>query len=162
MKKGGRHLTIKGFKDAIKTFLYNGKRFRLDVIEPYLKQLGELLTVMESQSSYRFYNSSLLLIYEGEDCSKIDKSTGHCLNDEDPSMTVSSGAQNSRANVGVRMIDFAHVHYNNQTANSELLHVADEGYLFGLRSVIRILKETLVELQNNEPSGKTEGKNKLT
>ena len=45
------------------------------------------------------------------------------------------------------MIDFAHVHNNNQNSNTELRHLPDESYLFGLRSVIRILKETLGELQ---------------
>lgn len=140
----GRDLSVDGFRDAIKTFLYNGERSRLDVIDPYLKQLGELLSVIEDQSSYRFYNTSLLLIYEGEECENTEGNIGH----DDCSSTV----KDSHANVCIRMIDFAHAHYNNQSNSPELHNVPDNGYLFGLRSVIRILKETLEELQTEQPS----------
>lgn len=149
VKSHGRDLTIGGFKDAIKTFLFNGMESRYDIIEPYLVQLRKLLNVMEQQSSYRFYNTSLLLIYEG-DVSKTDHSAIYCKdNREDDQKETAAPRKSMRPNVGVRMIDFAHVQYNNQNMNSELRQVLDEGYLFGLRSVIRILEETLEELQIN-------------
>ena len=150
VKSHGRDLTIEGFKDAIKEFLFNGKESRHDVIGAFLKQLEELLNVMEHQYSYRFYNTSLLLIYEG-DVSRIAHNTS--TNNEDGSQRHTVGQTNaSQTNVAVRMIDFAHVQHNNQNISPEITHVLDESYLFGLRSVIRILKETLEELQSSNRS----------
>ncbi|XP_028401553.1 inositol hexakisphosphate kinase 1-like [Dendronephthya gigantea] len=152
VKSHGRDLTIEGFKDAIKGFLFNGKESRHDVIAAFLTQLGKLLNIMERQSSYRFYNTSLLLIYEG-DVSRSVYNTS--TNNEDDSERYSIGQTNSLAlqtNVAVRMIDFAHVQHNNQNMSSEITHGLDESYLFGLRSVIKILNETLEELKSNNRS----------
>jgi hypothetical protein len=108
---------------------------------------------MEHQSSYRFYNTSLLLIYEG-DVSWREHSNSYSsdIGDDHQRQTTDQRKSSHTTNVGVRMIDFAHVQHNNQNMNSELRQVLDEGYLFGLRSVIRILEETLKELQTNNPS----------
>lgn len=142
---------MEGFKDAIKEFLFNGRESRFDVIRPYLTQLGKLLTVMEHQSAYRFYNTSLLLIYEG-DVSESEDNTCYSTNVDKDDQRPTIDAKPSRTNVRVRMIDFAHVQSINENMNSELRQVLDESYLFGLRSVIRILEEILEELQcNNLP-----------
>ena len=142
---------MEGFKDAIKEFLFNGRESRFDVIRPYLTQLGKLLTVMEHQSAYRFYNTSLLLIYEG-DVSESEDNTCYSTNVDKDDQRPAIDLKPSRTNVGVRMIDFAHVQCINENLNSEFRQVLDESYLFGLRSVIRILEEILEELQcNNLP-----------
>ena len=101
---------------------------------------------MEHQSAYRFYNTSLLLIYEGDVCESGDTA---CYSTKIEKDHQTDQRMSSRAHVGVRMIDFAHVQCNNQNMNSKLRQVLDESYLFGLRSVIRILKEILDELQSN-------------
>ena len=141
---------MEGFKDTIKEFLFNGEYSRYDVIEPFLKQLRDLLHIMEHQSSYRFYNTSLLLIYEG-DGSGSQNGTGCSTRIGGDDQRHVTEQTKLRTNVGVRMIDFAHVQYNNQDMNSDLRQVLDEGYLFGLRSVIRILEETLEDLQSKQP-----------
>jgi hypothetical protein len=105
---------------------------------------------MEHQSRYRFYNTSLLLIYEG-DVLGSEHGTSSTNIEEDQQSQTTEQRKSLRTNVGVRMIDFAHVQYNNQNMNSQLRQVLDESYLFGLRSVIRILEETLEELQSNNP-----------
>ena len=132
----------------MKTFLFNGEVFRYDVIEPFLTRLGELLNVMENQSTYHFYNSSLLLIYEGDrNGDKTNNSS--CIEEDHPRHKTNLTKEPSRASVNVRMIDFAHVNYDNQNINSDIQQVLDESYLFGLRSVIRILEDILDELQSN-------------
>lgn len=122
-------------------FLFNGKDFRNDVIEPYLNLLRELLHIMEHQCSYRFYNTSLLLIYEGNDAANGYNTSFSTNFLEEHQQHIADRRKASRANVGVRMIDFAHVQYNNADMNSDLRNAVDESYLIGLRSVIRILEE---------------------
>lgn len=62
----GRGLSIEGFREALFQFLHNGKGLRQDLFEPILNKLRSLKAVLEKQASYRFYSSSLLVIYEGQ------------------------------------------------------------------------------------------------
>lgn len=68
----GRGLSIDGFRQALYQYLHNGKALRQDLLEPILNKLRSLKTVLERQASYRFYSSSLLIIYEGQvSCSDV-------------------------------------------------------------------------------------------
>lgn len=62
----GRGLSIDGFRQALYQYLHNGKALRQDLFEPILNKLRSLKAVLERQASYRFYSSSLLIIYEGQ------------------------------------------------------------------------------------------------
>lgn len=63
----GRGLSIEGFREALHQYLHNGKTLRRDLFEPILHKLRSLKAVLERQASYRFYSSSLLIIYEGKE-----------------------------------------------------------------------------------------------
>ncbi|CAG5977860.1 unnamed protein product [Menidia menidia] len=63
----GRGLSIDGFREALFQYLHNGKGLRRDLFEPILNKLRSLKAVLERQASYRFYSSSLLIIYEGKE-----------------------------------------------------------------------------------------------
>ncbi|XP_035517786.1 inositol hexakisphosphate kinase 1 [Morone saxatilis] len=63
----GRGLSIEGFRQALYQYMHNGKGLRQDLFEPILNKLRSLKTVLERQASYRFYSSSLLIIYEGQE-----------------------------------------------------------------------------------------------
>ncbi|XP_074493908.1 inositol hexakisphosphate kinase 1 isoform X1 [Sebastes fasciatus] len=63
----GRGLSIEGFREALYQYMHNGKGLRQDLFEPILNKLRSLKDVLESQASYRFYSSSLLIIYEGKE-----------------------------------------------------------------------------------------------
>ncbi|XP_043977716.1 inositol hexakisphosphate kinase 1-like [Gambusia affinis] len=63
----GRDLSVEGFRQVLCLFLDNGKGLRRDVFEPILNKLRNLKVVLERQESYRFYSSSLLIIYEGKE-----------------------------------------------------------------------------------------------
>ncbi|XP_068171147.1 inositol hexakisphosphate kinase 2-like [Antennarius striatus] len=65
-KYHGRKLTLAGFKEAIYQFFHNGRRLRRELLSPVLRRLRELQAVLESCESYRFYSSSLLVIYDGD------------------------------------------------------------------------------------------------
>ncbi|XP_074531552.1 inositol hexakisphosphate kinase 1 [Halichoeres trimaculatus] len=63
----GRGLSIEGFRQALYQYMHNGKGLRQDLFEPVLNKLRSLKAVLERQASYRFYSSSLLIIYEGQE-----------------------------------------------------------------------------------------------
>ncbi|XP_028285273.1 inositol hexakisphosphate kinase 1 isoform X2 [Parambassis ranga] len=63
----GRGLSIEGFRHALYQYLHSGKGLRRDLFEPILNKLHSLKVVLERQASYRFYSSSLLIIYEGKE-----------------------------------------------------------------------------------------------
>ncbi|RVE72499.1 hypothetical protein OJAV_G00038630 [Oryzias javanicus] len=63
----GRGLSSDGFRQALYQYLHNGRCLRRDLFEPILNKLRRLKEVLEKQASYRFYSSSLLIIYEGKE-----------------------------------------------------------------------------------------------
>ncbi|XP_038862551.1 inositol hexakisphosphate kinase 1-like isoform X2 [Salvelinus namaycush] len=63
----GRSLSIEGFRHALHQYLHNGASLRKDLFEPMLCKLRNLKAVLERQTTYRFYSSSLLIIYEGKE-----------------------------------------------------------------------------------------------
>lgn len=79
----GRGLSIEGFRQALYQYMHNGKGLRQDLFEPILNKLRSLKAVLERQASYRFYSSSLLIIYEGQvsfsDCLSYDLTCITCL-----------------------------------------------------------------------------------
>lgn len=99
-KYWGRQLTEIDFKQALFEFFHNGVRLRTKVIEKVLARLEKLHSVIEKQSSYRFYSwyvlcnllaswhdikiknsllmhSSLLVVYEGKDAESERLETNH-------------------------------------------------------------------------------------
>lgn len=59
-KYWGRELNEVGFKAALYDFFHNGFRLRTKIIEKVLNRLERLNSVIEKQSSYRFYSWSVL------------------------------------------------------------------------------------------------------
>ncbi|XP_055725336.1 inositol hexakisphosphate kinase 2-like isoform X1 [Salvelinus fontinalis] len=65
-KYHGRKLSLPGFKEALFQFFHDGQRLRRELLSPVLWKLREMQETLESCESYRFYSSSLLIIYDGE------------------------------------------------------------------------------------------------
>ncbi|XP_061689203.1 inositol hexakisphosphate kinase 2-like isoform X2 [Syngnathoides biaculeatus] len=65
-KYHGRKLTFAGFKEALYQFFHDGRRLRRELLSPVLRRLREMQAALESCESYRFYSSSLLIIYDGD------------------------------------------------------------------------------------------------
>ncbi|XP_076124601.1 inositol hexakisphosphate kinase 1 [Alosa pseudoharengus] len=80
----GRGLSIEGFRHALYQFMHNGAQLRRDLFEPILSKLRSLKAVLERQASYRFYSSSLLIIYEGKEAEVWTKAEA-LANNEDTS-----------------------------------------------------------------------------
>jgi Inositol polyphosphate kinase/C2 domain/EF-hand domain pair len=108
---------------------------RFDVLPGFLNQLHELLAWFRAQTHYRFYSSSILLIYDA-DTSPAD---GDAANDGADSAAASSSSGTGAAGgprLDVKMVDFAHAH---PTTDGSL----DHSYLTGLVELIYLLEAIL-------------------
>lgn len=81
----GKTLKIGQAPDALVLYLDNGSRLRTELIPLFKEKLKKIEQWFETQHELRFYGSSILLIYEGDEDAP------------DPNK------------VDVRMIDFAHI-----------------------------------------------------
>uniref|UniRef100_A0A8C3V410 Kinase n=1 Tax=Catharus ustulatus TaxID=91951 RepID=A0A8C3V410_CATUS len=117
----GRKLSPEGFRQTLRQFLCTGNQLRTELLEPIILRLKALLAVIRKQSSYRFYSSSLLIIYDGQE---------HKTHGTNP------------FRVDVRMIDFAHTTFKGSKSNpsSTLYDGPDHGYIFGMENLIKILQ----------------------
>ncbi len=61
----GRRLTLPDFKEALFQFFHSGQRLRHELLSPVLRRLRDMQAALEACESYRFYSSSLLIIYDG-------------------------------------------------------------------------------------------------
>lgn len=108
----GRGLTPDTVEDAVGAFLFDGERVRTELIPSILEELQRIISVIEDPSSpYRFYTSSLLFIYEGDQAA--------------------AAAHPERPLVQLKIIDFAHA-----VPKSHKDGEGDDGFLFGLRNLV--------------------------
>nr|XP_019594411.1 PREDICTED: inositol hexakisphosphate kinase 3 [Rhinolophus sinicus] len=134
----GRKLSAEGFRQALYQFLHNGTRLRTELLEPIQRQLRALLSVIRSQSSYRFYSSSLLIIYDGQEL--LEGSLGSPHPREAP-QTAHGSSLGDLAKVDIRMIDFAHTTYKGSWNEHTTYDGPDPGYIFGLENLIQIMQD---------------------
>ncbi|KAI8378640.1 hypothetical protein BD560DRAFT_389964 [Blakeslea trispora] len=113
----GRTLTPATFRDTLEAYLDNGHGCQIHHIPVIVRKLRRLARIIKTMDDYRFYASSLLMIYDGDLAStrKID----------------------------VRIIDFANcvtaedVRYRQQKFTYPPRHKGpDNGYLLGLKTLI--------------------------
>ncbi|KAJ1109160.1 hypothetical protein NDU88_006524 [Pleurodeles waltl] len=131
----GRGLSIDGFRHALFQYLHNGLELRKDLFDPVLTKLRGLLGVLERQASYRFYSSSLLIIYDGKECPKRTENMDTETPEDIPSLS-----HPFMPKVDVRMIDFAHSTFKGFRDDPTVHDGPDKGYVFGLKSLIHILE----------------------
>ncbi|XP_070707188.1 inositol hexakisphosphate kinase 2-like [Pempheris klunzingeri] len=81
----GRRLSLQDFKEALYQFFHSGRRLRRELLSPVLHRLRELQAALEEAAeSYRFYSSSLLIIYDGAPTQKDSRRhTDDGLSDEE-------------------------------------------------------------------------------
>ena len=109
----GRSLQPDQVRSGLEQFFSDGVRVRKDVVMIVLQRLNRLWRWASKQNTFHFYCSSILVTYDG--------------------LNASEDLQGSLEKyVDVRIIDFAH------TLPAE--GVADEGYIFGVKSLISHLE----------------------
>lgn len=119
-----------GFKQTLHQFLHNGFVLRKDLLDPIIQKLKDLHRHIQSHDTYRFYSSSLLIMY---DSSSQDDHPG-------------KGLGNDKAGPGsnpvdVRMIDFAHSTHSGFQNDTTVHSGPDQGYLYGLKNLIDVFTD---------------------
>eukprot|EP01124_Arcella_intermedia_P028405 TRINITY_DN5768_c0_g1_i1.p1 TRINITY_DN5768_c0_g1~~TRINITY_DN5768_c0_g1_i1.p1 ORF type:complete len:206 (-),score=36.19 TRINITY_DN5768_c0_g1_i1:29-646(-) len=80
-KPWGTSVKVEMMETVLKIFIHNGTKIRYEILEAMLPKLHELRNFFAAQTSYKFYGSSILFLYDGA---------------------------SSEPNVKVKMVDFAH------------------------------------------------------
>ncbi len=165
-KNWGHKQTLKTLPDAMCLYFSDGSRVRVEVIVPLVERLKALKASIATSLGWRFYSSSLLLIYEGEGeyahtSTSIPSAThstthtnttttvGGVTSTEDASTAVKGEVHTRGPHVDIRMIDFAHtVVHGDKTP--------DVGYLLGLHNLIAFLEGLLAKEMPDYVGDKTE------
>lgn len=143
------------FQDALTRFLYDGVSYasvsrHIPVIVRKLKKLEQMIGELPG---YRFYASSLLMLYDG--CSDKEAPEGE---GSEPSVEAAKARHAGKpiSSIELKIVDFA----NCVTAEHQLLDSApcpphdpsdvDRGYLRGLRSLRMYLQRIWREINNQE------------
>lgn len=115
----GRTLTPALFQETLYSFIHDGSRVLFEFIPDLITKLRQLSVLIESLHGYRFYGSSLLIIYEGADVE-------------------------NRPPIDVRIIDFARCvtrhemqdNLTDMTCPPDDPDEPDHGYILGLKTLI--------------------------
>ncbi|KAJ3120597.1 glutamine--fructose-6-phosphate transaminase (isomerizing) [Nowakowskiella sp. JEL0407] len=118
----GRQIHASNFKTNLLGFLDNGEKFLIGYIPPLVERLKKLRSIVEKMDGYRFYASSLLILYDGawdeeglhevqSDDSGDEFSDVETVSDvEDEAVSEYSELLRLHSDriVDIRMIDFSH------------------------------------------------------
>ena len=63
----GRQLTEDGFAQSLRQFLHNGSSFELETAKIIINKLKELRSIISKLDTFRFFTSSLLILYDSLD-----------------------------------------------------------------------------------------------
>eukprot|EP01119_Soliformovum_irregulare_P002848 TRINITY_DN13101_c0_g1_i1.p1 TRINITY_DN13101_c0_g1~~TRINITY_DN13101_c0_g1_i1.p1 ORF type:complete len:324 (-),score=47.54 TRINITY_DN13101_c0_g1_i1:287-1258(-) len=108
----GRDVTTESMKNYLCRFFDDGQQIRTDVLEEFITSLKTLLQIIRrGEAPFRFYSTSLLLIYEG------------------------APDDHSPINFDVKIIDFAHTFLLDDSQSQV------DGYAFGLGNLIHFFEE---------------------
>lgn len=157
-----------GFQDALKRFLYNGEGYGSTIrhIPVILEKLLILEKIVRNLPGWRFYASSLLVLYDAEPLPSpappSDTSSGK-------DSTEDGDQSKAKGEIKLKIVDFA----NSVTAEDELTDATpcpphypddvDQGYLRGLRSLRECLKCLWKEIngqdydEGNDGTGSSNG-----
>ncbi|XP_002119424.2 inositol hexakisphosphate kinase 1 [Ciona intestinalis] len=143
----GRKLDKAGLRGLLRQFFHDGCRLRRDLIRPILSRLQLILESLGRLRSYRFYSSSLLIMYDGETLESTSHIPAASLSEQSnitPHPTPAEEQTHLEIGAGVqfdvRMIDFAKS--THQEMDRSVIHDGpDHGYIFGLTNLIALLQD---------------------
>lgn len=142
----GRQLDAEGFKASLREFFGIENEVKIPnkkLIEFVLKRLREIVKILMTLDSFRFYTSSLLVTYDGEELEEDEEEENQQAERKDSTGYIED------PKVNVRMIDFAHSTHRGM--GDETVYTGpDDGFLFGLRTLEKMLEEFIQEKGNRE------------
>ena len=144
-KYAGRTIHFSNFKQSLLSFLDNGTHYLIGFIPTIISKLENLICIVKELPNFRFYASSLLILYDGNNLLDLNS-------------------------IDIRMIDFAncvtnaHLLYDSRsprdplelTQNHQKVNFApttngpDQGYLLGLETLCKSFSELYKELGNGQ------------
>jgi inositol-hexakisphosphate kinase len=130
----GRGLNQVQFLRTLHEFFSDGNVLLKDTIQTVLTQVREFSQIISQETRYRFYSSSLLLVFEGHPSKLIENDGEHKEGSEDSHPNSSTGSKKGRR-VDIRMIDFARTW--------KLPGGDDDGLSKGFESLISCLEKLL-------------------
>lgn len=160
----GRRLDVDGVRDTLRQFLFDGYRHRSELVAPIVERLRKLLALVTKQITFRFYSSSLLIMYSGgsgRNGAAVSVSSGAAASSTDNFLTGHSSNLSTfvgrgslqeptatssalHPQVDIRMIDFAHATHHGFLHDTA--HVGpDHGYIFGLKNLIQLFENELYD-----------------
>ncbi|KAL8623770.1 hypothetical protein ACOMHN_054076 [Nucella lapillus] len=111
-KADGRNMSEEDFRHAVRHFLYDGHDTRRELIPTILAHLYKLKAAINQLLSYRFYSSSLLIVYDADD---------------------SNGGK-----VDIRLVDFARTSHSGTAEERDKHEGLDYDSLRGLQTLIDV------------------------
>ena len=123
----GRRLSKDGLMKGLRDFLHDGVRVRTELIAHIVHKLQKLIDIVSQQNCFRFYSSSLLIMYEG-------------LQDQDEGAAMKTD-DSEHCCVDIQMIDFANTCHKGQKkgTNTPIHSGPDRGYMYGLENLVMML-----------------------
>ena len=151
----GRNLKAgREFQDALTRFLYDGVSYRsvLRHIPVILEKIAKLENIIRNLPGYRFYASSLLMLYDGGQSPDEGSTATPPLRPNQRQAEKAKREKRAKATIDLKIVDFA----NCVTAEDELPESVccpphdpdgiDKGYLRGLRSLRMYLSHIFKEI----------------
>ena len=126
-------------------FLYSGKRYRWELFPELVKKLKELREVIRKMDSYRFYSSSLLIMYDGDDPKEEHGPNVSLTSVVHPTSDITMSKD---CDVDVKMIDFGNTTHRYCVKDPVKYDGPDEGYILGLTTVINTFETFYKDKQN--------------
>ena len=145
----GRKATEREFKDLLANFFFNNGFLRTDIIAKVINEIRKIHQQLESLDGYRFYSSSILIIYEGKQrnflASLEENDDRFSCQDSLDCDTLSFYKKVMETPIKVKIIDFANA-ANPQDLDDNVYHEGpDSGFLMGLQNLQEILEGLLEE-----------------
>jgi inositol-hexakisphosphate 5-kinase len=168
-KYQGRDLKAgREFQDALTRFLYDGvsNSSVLKHIPVILEKIAKLDNMIRRLPGYRFYASSLLLIYDGEPDKTPDDNDATKENDKEGSNGPNKKKDRHRkakSTIDVKIVDFANCVTGEDKLPSDVpcpphdLHAVDRGYLRGLRTLRMYFQRIMNEINSLDYVERGEG-----
>jgi hypothetical protein len=174
-KAFGRSLLPHQVTRGLSLFFYNGLYYRKDVIIDVIQKLEKMLLWMRSQTSFHFYCSSILIVYDGAPSVSLSKTIKQDTNNDglyhfldsktNDDNNITQNQENIRENIKnnisklsfekkssadisrVRMIDFAHTIHSSMTSDYPFLSSRNQiGLDYGYIQGLEVLLSKLYEI----------------
>ena len=147
----GRKATETEFKELLANFFFNNGFLRTDIISKVISEIHKMRMHLRRLDGYRFYSSSLLIIYEGKQVVK-QLQTSMSLEDDEANCQDSLDSDTLyfcksviSSPIKVKIIDFANASIPAELTNNIYHKGQDGGFLMGLENLQEILEGLLEE-----------------